>query len=159
MTSNNLTIPNTLPFIDLTKLLGSREQSAPNNRIEGGRRDLSSDAEWFQSEQSKDEVEHMAFKGDTNYLESDEGAKEKSTFDPNDPFSIYAFRESEQTIRGTTSRTLRDVTRGFNANYPSSNYWVWDHNGGINYNTYYPVSFPSSIPRLLVKDKGLATTK
>lgn len=158
VTSNNLTIHSTLPFIDLTKLLNGKENSESSNRIDGVRRDLNSDAEWFQSGLTKDKLENiqadpLAFKGDNNNLESEETTTTKPIFDPNDPFTIYAFREPKHDEKGTiprttTSRTFRDVTRGCIASYPSSNYWVWGTNGGRNSQPYSPVSFSSSIPRL-----------
>lgn len=105
-------------------------------------------------------LNNQIFKGDTNSLESEEKATVKPTFDPNDPFSIYAFREPQEDVRRrtTTSRTPREAPRGFISRQPLSDYWVWDDRDR-NSAPSYLISFPSSAPRFLVKDKGLATEK
>lgn len=171
MTSNNLTIPSALPFIDLTKLLKVRDNSTSNNRIEDTGRDLKDNVEWVQSAGVKNKTENMEvdplalnnqlFKGDTNSLESEEKATVKPTFDPNDPFSIYAFREPEETVRRTmrttTSRAPREAPRGFASRYPTSDYWVWSDRDISNPAPSSLISFPSSVPRFLVRDKRLAS--
>lgn len=175
VTSNNLTIPSTLPFIDLTKLLQGRDNSASNNRVEETGRGLDKDVEWFQPGSIKNQLENIdvdplalntqLFKGDTNALESEERTTAKATFDPNDPFSIYSFREHEETVktttkRATTSRTPREAPRGFTSRQPSTDYWIWEDDfSHRNSKPYYPISFPSSFPRFLARDKGLATEK
>lgn len=160
VTSNNLTIPSSLPYIDLTKLLKDRDNSASNNRIEESGRGLKDDTEFFQAGNVDPlALNNQLFKGDTNSLESEERTPTK-TFDPNDPFSIYSFRGPEETVRRTTLRTTtirspREVPRGFTSRYPSHDYWVWD-DGRRSSKPYYPISFPSSFPRFLSRNKGLA---
>lgn len=130
-----------------------KSDSPSNNRIEESGRGLRDDSEWVlpvNSEREKENLQSMGnvdalnlnnqlFRGDTNSIEGSEITTKRSTFDPNDPFSIYAFREPEEmtTTTRTTPRATREYPRGFTSRLPS-NRWVWDSQ------PQYPVSFPSS---------------
>lgn len=151
VTSNNVTIPSTLPFIDLTKLLSERKQTESNNRIEESSRDLKDDAGWIRTPMSQAQNAKIEYIGDVNpfelnnLLDSDEGSTDKPAINPNDPFEIYSFREYDETvrvpnIRTTTFRTTRQVPRGFTTRFPS-NRWVW----GTDCTTPRPFNFPSKL--------------